>query len=189
MDLLVTSQSLENDHDILFEVNLRTSLTQVEKNILIANVYCTLIFQALFQTPFIINPLNAHRRTMPEVLRVSLSCRRGTQGTGRRVTCQGTQPVGTNTSPSPQDSLCVLSLPGLTYFSACGLLSSVHWPGSVQAQEDRWDECHLKQQHQQPPAGVRGTKLSLSVVPCQPHTTLQRHDATPATNHTECPKP
>lgn len=48
MDLLVTSQSLENDHDILFEVNLRTSLTQVEKNILIANIYCTLIFQALF---------------------------------------------------------------------------------------------------------------------------------------------
>ena len=31
MDLLVTSQSPENNPDILFEVNLRTSLTQVEK--------------------------------------------------------------------------------------------------------------------------------------------------------------
>ena len=31
MDLLVTSQSPEYNLDILFEVNLRTSLTQVEK--------------------------------------------------------------------------------------------------------------------------------------------------------------
>lgn len=75
MDLLVTSQSLENNHDILFEVNLRTLLAQVEKNILIANVYCILTFQALFKTPFIINLLNAHHRTVPEVLLFSLSCR------------------------------------------------------------------------------------------------------------------
>ena len=73
MDLLVTSQSPENNPDILFEVNLRTSLTQVENiYILIATIYCILTFQAQFESPFIINLLSAHHRTMPEVLLFSL---------------------------------------------------------------------------------------------------------------------